>query len=122
MKESRLFQIQLFEDLPKGWIEAWSFQGLTPTMPWQSAAMGLSIVPDKLSPAGQTMLRTKPFALRVVGQMNLQPGDYEFRLRSRMHSRFHLDDQVILHSEPPKPKKLTAEEIAAKAATDKKAR
>src|ERR1044071_2594846 len=110
------FRAELYEDLSAGWRDTLSFEGLTPAMSWDSPAIGAVHVPGKLSPAGLTMYRAKPFALRILGESELAPGEYEFTLRSRTYARFYLDGQLTLQSEPPKPKKLTAEEIAAQEA------
>ena len=116
------FQVQLFEDLPAHWRQEWSFQGLEPSLSWSTPVLGISGLPGRISPAGMTMPRNRPFALTIQGDVNLPSGDYEFRLRSRMHARFFLDGPLLLESAPPKPKELTPEEIAAREAAEKKAR
>ena len=116
------FQVQLFEDLPADWHQEWSFQGLKPSLSWTTPVLGLNGLPGRISPAGMTMPRNRPFALTIQGSLHLPGGEYEFRLRSRMHARFFVDDRLLIQSEPPKPKDLTPEEIAAKEAADKKAR
>lgn len=116
------FQVQLFEDLPTQWRHEWSFQGLEPSLSWTTPLLGISGLPGRISPAGMTMPRNRPFALTIRGDVNLPGGDYEFRLRSRMHARFFVDGRLLLESTPPKPKKLTPEELAAKEAAEKKAR
>ena len=120
--EQNSFQAELYEDLPDDWREAWSFEGLQPAMTWTSPDLGQIFLPGKLSPIGRTMHRARPFALRTHGQVELLAGEYEFQLRSLSHARFFVDDELVLASEPPKPKKLTPEEIAAKEAEEKKAR
>src|SRR5262245_575750 len=116
------FRAELYEDLPTAWRDTWSFEGLTPAITWDTPAMSAFHVPGKLSPSGLTMYRAKPFALRISGEVELAPGEYEFTLRSRIYARFYVDSQLILEAEPPKPKKLTSEEIAAQEAAEKKAR
>src|SRR4029450_471656 len=93
-----------------------------PALTGQVPALGMLAVPGKLSPAGMIMHRATPFGVRMQGSYELPAGDYEFHLRSRMHGRFYVDDQLVLSSEPPKSKKLTATEVAAKEAEEKKAR
>lgn len=116
------FRAELFEDLPKGWRDSWSFDGMNPAITWSSPAMGVTRLPAKVSPAGLTMHRVKPFALRITGIVNLPAGEYEFSLRSRMYARFFVDDNLVLQSVPPKPEKLTAAQVAAQEAAEKKAR
>ncbi len=116
------FQVQLFESLPDTWRESWSFQGLEPALRWTTSVLGATVIPGPISPAGLTMHRNKPFALRIEGDLHLPQGEYEFHLRSRMHTRFYIDDQIVLQSVPPKAKELTPEEVAAKEAAEKKAR
>ena len=116
------FQVQLFEDLPAHWRQEWSFQGLEPSLSWTTPVLGISGLPGRISPAGMTMPRNRPFALTIQGDVNLPGGGYEFRLRSRMHARFFVDGRLLLESAPPKPKELTPAEIAAKEAAEKKAR
>ena len=116
------FRVQLFEGLPETWRESWSFQVLEPTLSWTTSVLGVTVIPGPISPAGLTMHRNKPFALRIEGDLHLPMGEYEFHLRSRMHARFFVDDQIVLQSAPPKPKELTPEEVAAQEATEKKAR
>ncbi|MCY3777820.1 MAG: DUF1549 domain-containing protein [Candidatus Aminicenantes bacterium] len=116
------FHVQLFEDLPAHWHHEWSFRGLEPSLSWATPVLGISGLPGRISPAGMTMPRNRPFALTIQGDVNLPGGDYEFRLRSRMHARFFLDGRLLLESAPPKPQELTPEELAAKEAAEKKAR
>src|SRR5919108_1606579 len=87
---SEEFRIELFEDVPQTWSQDWSFSNLAPAVTWKSPALGVAMIPDKLSPAGQAMHRAKPFALRIQGPVELTEGQYEFHLRSRMHARFHI--------------------------------
>ena len=116
------FQVHLFEDLPAHWRQEWSFQKLEPSLSWSTPVLGIRGLPGRISPAGMTMPRNRPFALTIQGDVNLPSGDYEFRLRSRMHARFFLGGRLLLESAPPKPKELTPEEIAAREAAEKKAR
>jgi len=116
------FLVQLFEDLPAGWRQSWSFKGREPSMSWTTPVLGLSRLPGRLSPSGMTMARTRPFAVTIQGDLHLPGGDYEFRLRSRMHARFFVDGRLLLESAPPRPKELTPEAIAAREAAEKKAR
>ena len=113
------FQVQVFEDLPADWHRKWSLLGLEPSLSWTTPVFGLSSLPGRISPAGMTMPRNRPLALTIQGDVDLPGGEYEFRLRSRMHARFFLDGRLLLRSAPPKPKELTPEEIAAKEAADK---
>ena len=122
VKAGDKFQVQLFESLPDTWREGWSFEGLKPALSWTTSVLGVTVIPGRISPAGLTMHRNKPFALRIEGDLHLPQGEYEFHLRSGMHACFYIDDQLVMQSEPPKPKELTPEEIAAKEAADKKAR
>lgn len=116
------FQVQLFEDLPGNWHGKWSFHGIEPSMSWTTPVFGLVSLPGRISPAGMTMPRTRPFALTIEGDVDLPGGDYEFRLRSRMHARFFVDGRLLLQSALPKPKERTPEELAAQEAAEKKAR
>jgi hypothetical protein len=95
---------------------------MQPATSWNSSLFGLASVPEKLSPIGLSMFRTKPFAVRMEGETELPSGVYDFTLRSRMYARLYVDGKLVLQSEPPKEKKLTAEEIAAQEAAEKKAR
>ena len=122
VKAGDKFQVQLFESLPDTWRVGWSFEGLKPALSWTTSVLGVTVIPGRISPAGLTMHRNKPFALRIEGDLHLPQGEYEFHLRSGMHACFYIDDQLVMQSEPPKPKELTPEEIAAKEAADKKAR
>src|SRR5881628_3777550 len=81
------FQVELFEDLAEGWRNAWSFEGMSPAMSWTRLILGITRVPGKLSPAGLTMHRIRPFAVRIQGTTDLPAGEYEFTLRSRMYAR-----------------------------------
>ena len=116
------FEVELFEGLSETWHEGWSFQDLEPALRWTTSVLGVTVIPGPISPAGLTMHRNKPFALRIEGDLHLPQGEYEFHLRSRMHARFFVDDQIVLESTPPKPKELTPEEVAAQEAAEKKAR
>ena len=111
-------QAELFEGVDPQWQRLWSFEGLAPALTWSTPFLGVLHVPGRISPAGFTMERNRPFVVRISGTLSLAPGEYEFQLRSRNHARLYIDGALVAKSEPPVARKLTPEEIAAQQAEE----
>lgn len=117
-----VFRAELFEGVSTSTENGWSLNGLTPAMTWTTPYLGTAALPPKLSPAGFSLQRRVPFAVRIQGNVNLPLGEYTFQLRSRMKANLYLDGNLLLASDEPKEVPLTPTQIAEKEAVDKKAR
>jgi hypothetical protein len=118
--DAATFNAEIFEDLESDSPVVWELAGREPAISWQTPFLGVAAVPARISPAGLSMRRTRPFAVRIQGVVSLPAGEYEFQLRSRVHTRLYVDGTLVLSSKPPAPRKLTSEEIAAQQAEEDK--
>lgn len=94
-------RIEIFEDVPPG--SEFELSGLTPVEEYSEAAMAIVRFPTKYSKNALPLDRSTVFVVRASTEAKFEPGEYQFRLRSKGAARFLVDDELVLTTRPQVP-------------------